>query len=64
MMEKLKSRKFWAAVFGALTPVITEVITGSVGWENALMMTAGVLSAYIFGQAYVDGAEKASLPKS
>jgi len=54
-MEKLKSRKFWAAVIGACAPIVVQAVTGSVGWQEALMMTAGVLSSYVFGQAYVDG---------
>ena len=55
MREKLKSRKFWFAVLGALLPIIAQVLTGEVGWEAALQLSVGIAAAYIFGQAYVDG---------
>jgi hypothetical protein len=58
MMVKLKSRKFWAAVVGSLSPIITQVITGAVGWETALTLSAGVLASYIFGQGYTDAHAK------
>lgn len=56
MLDKLKSRKFWAAVVGAVSPIVCQVLTGEVGWENALTLTAGVLASYLFGQSYVDAA--------
>mgnify|MGYP003660268773 FL=1 len=58
MMVKLKSRKFWAAVVGSLSPIVVQVITGEVGWETALTLSAGVLASYIFGQGYTDAHAK------
>ena len=55
MLEKLKSRKFWFALIGALLPIIAQVFTGEVGWEAALQMSGVVVVGYIFGQSYVDG---------
>jgi len=54
MLEKLKSRKFWFAILGALLPILAQLLTGEVGWEAALQLSVGILAAYIFGQAYVD----------
>lgn len=55
MSEKLKSRKFWFALLGALLPIIAQALTGDVGWSEAVMASIAVLSSYILGQGYVDG---------
>lgn len=55
MLEKLKSRKFWMALGGALLPIVAQGMTGEVGWEEACMLSVGVLMSYIIGQGYVDG---------
>ena len=55
MLEKLKSRKFWFALIGALLPIVAQLLTGEVGWEAALQMSGVVVVGYIFGQSYVDG---------
>jgi len=55
MLEKLKSRKFWMALGGALLPIVAQAMTGEVGWEEACMLSVGVLMSYIIGQGYVDG---------
>lgn len=53
-MEKLKSRKFWMAVVGAGLVVANEGLGLNLP-EEAVMTVAGMLIAYILGQAYVDG---------
>ena len=55
MSEKLKSRKFWCALLGAVLPLIAQVMTEEVALNEALQLSIGILGAYIFGQAYVDG---------
>lgn len=54
MFDKLKSRKFWLALGGAILPIAAQAMTGEVGWEEATMLSVGILVSYIFGQAYVD----------
>ena len=49
MPEKLKSRKFWFALLGALMPVAAQF------FSEALQLSAAVVAAYLFGQGYVDG---------
>jgi len=70
-MDKLKSRKFWLAILGALMPVVGGYVSQSLSLEQALSASSAVLIAYIVGQAYVDGKEKEAganlklpLPKS
>lgn len=55
MSEKLKSRKFWFALLGALLPIIAQGLTEEVAVGEAIQLSVGILGAYIFGQAYVDG---------
>jgi len=54
MFEKLKSRKFWFALVGAMLPVVAQGFTGEVGWNEAVTLSVAVLVSYIFGQAYTD----------
>jgi uncharacterized membrane protein len=53
-MEKLKSRKFWVAIVGALVPVISEAFGLDLDPE-AIMSIAGIVIGYVLGQGYVDG---------
>ena len=62
MFDKLKSRKFWFALLGALLPILAQVLTGEVGWEMALQLSAAVVASYIFGQAYVDASDASATP--
>tara|TARA_B100000700_G_scaffold313311_1_gene398153 strand:+ start:982 stop:1242 length:261 start_codon:yes stop_codon:yes gene_type:complete len=55
MSDKLKSRKFWFALLGAILPLVAQVLTEEVALAEALQLSVGILGAYIFGQAYVDG---------
>jgi len=52
-MEKLKSRKFWMAVVGALLIILTEGLGFDIPTETVLAFAAVIMS-YIFGEAYVD----------
>lgn len=54
MPEKLKSRKFWFALLGALLPILAQLLTEAVSMEAALQLSSAVIVAYIFGQGYVD----------
>ena len=56
MSEKLKSRKFWFALLGAVLPLVAQVMT------EELQLSVGILGAYIFGQAYVDGQSVSTSP--
>lgn len=55
MGDKLKSRKFWMALLGALLPIIAQAFTGEVGWQEATMASITLIASYILGQGYVDG---------
>jgi hypothetical protein len=55
MSEKLKSRKFWFALLGSVLPIVAQAMTGEVGWDQAVMLSVGIMASYIFGQGYVDG---------
>ncbi len=55
MPEKLKSRKFWFALLGALLPVVAQYFSAEVDLGSAIQVSAGVVAAYLFGQGYVDG---------
>jgi uncharacterized membrane protein len=48
-MEKLKSRKFWFALIGAILPVINEHFGLKIPIESVM-----VVIAYILGQSFVD----------
>lgn len=61
--DKLRSRKFWMAVLGALLPIIAQVVTQEVGWQEAVLASITLLATYILGQGYVDGkAAEGALP--
>ena len=64
MSEKLKSRKFWFALLGALLPIVAQGLTEESAVTEALQLSIGILGAYIFGQAYVDGQSAASVTDS
>ncbi len=52
-MEKLKSRKFWLAIVGAILPILNETFGWSIPTE-AILTILGPILAYIFAEAYVD----------
>jgi hypothetical protein len=55
MSDKLKSRKFWFALMGAVLPIVAQALTGEIGWQESVMASIAILSSYILGQGYVDG---------
>ena len=55
MPDKLKSRKFWFALLGAVLPIIAQYFSTEIELSEALQLSAGVVAAYLFGQGYVDG---------
>jgi hypothetical protein len=57
MVEKLKSRKFWAGLFGVVAPIALQVVTGQVGWPQAVGMSVAAAVTYIAAEAHVDAAK-------
>ena len=55
MEEKLKSRKFWMALVGAILPMVAAALSHEMPYNEAVMESIAVIMAYIFGQGYVDG---------
>tara|TARA_Y100001973_G_scaffold100042_1_gene160331 strand:- start:472 stop:687 length:216 start_codon:yes stop_codon:yes gene_type:complete len=60
--DKLKSRKFWFALIGAVLPILLQFFTGEVSWDVAVAGSITVIISYIFGQGYVDGKAVEGLP--
>lgn len=56
--RKLTSRKFWAAVVGFATPLMTmlQVSDSTAVQVTALIMAGGTLIAYIIGEGMTDAA--------
>lgn len=56
--RKLTSRKFWAAVVGFATPIMTimQVSDSTAVQVTALIMAGGTLIAYIIGEGMTDAA--------
>lgn len=56
--RKLTSRKFWAAVVGFATPLMTmlQVSDNAAVQVTALIMAGGTLIAYIIGEGLTDAA--------
>lgn len=56
--RKLTSRKFWAAVVGFATPLMTmlNVADDTAVRVTALIMAGGTLIAYIIGEGMTDAA--------
>ena len=55
MSEKMKSRKFWMAMIGALLPILGSLFTGAVDLESAMKASSAVICTYMLGQGYTDG---------
>ena len=53
-MDKLKSRKFWFALLGAVLPVVAQAMTEDIAVAEALQLSAAIIVSYILGQGYVD----------
>lgn len=54
--RKLTSRKFWAAVVGFVTPIMTlaQVPDDTAVQVTAIIMSGGTLIAYIIGEGMTD----------
>ncbi len=54
--RKLTSRKFWAAVVGFVTPIMTlaQVPDNTAVQVTAIIMAGGTLIAYIIGEGLTD----------
>lgn len=57
-VRKLTSRKFWAAVIGFVTPIMTlaQVPENTAVQVTAIIMAGGTLIAYIIGEGLTDAA--------
>lgn len=62
MPDRLKSRKFWMALAGAVLPIVAQALTGEVGWTEAIAASVAVIVGYIAGQGYVDGKRVEGVP--
>lgn len=60
MSDKIKSRKFWFALVGAIMPLVAAAMTEEVAWNEAIMGSVALIMSYIFGQGYVDGQKEKS----
>lgn len=58
--RKLSSRKFWAAVVGFATPIMTMLnLSDSIAVQiTSLIMAGGTLIAYIIGEGLTDASNK------
>ena len=63
MGKKLQSRKFWFALVGAMLPVVAQFMSTEIDMSTAIQLSVGILSAYIFGQGFVDGMAKKANPE-
>ena len=56
--SKMKSRKFWLALLGAMLPIVAAVLSEEMALNEGVLESVAVIMAYIFGQGYVDGKAK------
>lgn len=58
--QKLTSRKFWAAIIGFTTAILTALNIDNLTIEQvtAIITAAGVLVAYMFTEGLVDAARE------
>ena len=55
MPDKLKSRKFWIALMGAVLPILASYLSAEIDLEAATKAGSAVLCTYLLGQGYADG---------
>jgi len=53
-MGKLKSRKFWMGVFGAVAPYVMKALSGEVTWKQVIVASTTAIVAYILGESSTD----------
>ena len=60
IVRKLTSRKFWAAVVGFVTPIMTlsNIPDNTAIQITSIIMAGGTLIAYIIGEGLTDAANK------
>ena len=58
-MSKLRSRKFWFGLGGAVVPILAGLFSESVELGEALKLSTGAVVAYLAAQAGVDLDEEA-----
>lgn len=58
--RKLTSRKFWAAIVGFVTPIMTlaNVPDNTAVQVTSIIMAGGTLIAYIIGEGMADASNK------
>jgi hypothetical protein len=54
--HRLASRKLWLGIFGALSPIATQAITGQVGWPTAAGLSIVSVVGYLLAQGGEDKA--------
>jgi hypothetical protein len=54
--HRLLSRKLWAGIVGSVSPILTQAITGAVGWPVAAGLSALAVASYLLAQGHEDGA--------
>ncbi len=64
--QKLTSRKFWAAVIGFVTAILTAFHVNSLTIEQviAIITACSTLAAYIIGEGLVDASRNTTNSKS
>jgi hypothetical protein len=58
--HRMASRKVWAGIFGAVSPILTQAITGAVGWPVA----AGLSVLSVIGFLAAQGSEDTAKAKA
>ena len=48
--DKLRSRKPWLALLGAMLLITAQALTGEVGWQEATLASVSLLATYVLGQ--------------
>lgn len=62
LSKRLKSRKFWLGVVGAVVPYVVQGWTGALGWEMAAKLSTAALTVYILGEAGIDASSALTTP--
>ena len=53
MRNKLKSRKFWVSIVGAILLILADGLGVNIDKE-VIIAAAGVIIAFILGESYID----------
>lgn len=52
---KAASRKLWMTIAGALLPIMAQLMTDQIGWDQAALQAVAILIAGISGEGLADG---------